>query len=751
MRIKPYEPKSEALKAIRRRLSEQSWLQRVEDARRRMKIVAKINKRVTRGETQNASIEATVPHSKRSATLRDLQKYRQEGFEGLNNRRTPRDPEIPTWVREAIEVARVANPSLSLEEVEAILEQKVHQTPSRSTIKRIWKSVGLQRRAGRPAQRAGLKTEVKVEELEAAGFQLVRAAEAETGAVDPLVETVVALAEELPEPGPVPLAEQPLRNEQGQRTARYNQARRKAAGELIAPPHRTAEEKAEQRDLGRLQFRNQRRETIARKVWALVSLPAVTPVNGRIEDLRGPQGRPLVEMCGYAYQAETLRKVVSEFSVAGLGPLLQQTQAETWHSVSRARWENDYRAHGVYVDNNVKPLWTGFFTKSTKVSSTGRVQPALTSTFVNTGVEIPIHFETTRGAAPLAPRVLTLLEQIEEQHDQPVGRLTVIDGECCSVPLLAGFKDRGRDLIVPLAAKMIRPKRCRFGRGSSFRPYRNGDQVREGANTLASKDLTVDARAIIIERRIKDSWTVLVTLADAEEWSARGLADATFGRWPNQEGFFRRANQALGLKRVHGYGKRVVANTAVLTELETLQARIERARPKLDQEIQQLSAGEEQLDELHKQLRRVERYRAKREQRVDEGLEHERTHMKSFATASAELREASEEERRLRNQAGEAQVKDRTTPSAHREMAARVQQAQGAHRDRRSRRCAGDPLQCHETHARHARPLHCNRVLPSPPDRMGDVSLAHCNTAWSTRDDRRHRDRSDRRRGSARR
>jgi hypothetical protein len=206
-----------------------------------------------------------------------------------------------------------------------------------------------------------------------------------------------------------------------------------------------------------------------------VSLPAVTPVNGRIEDLRGPQGRQLVEMCGYAYQAETLRKVVSEFSVAGLGPLLQQTQAETWHRVNRARWENEYRAHVVYVDNNVKPLWTRFFTKSTKVSSTGRVQPALTSTFVNTGVGVPIHFETTSGAAPLAPRVLTLLEQIEEQHDQPVGWLTVIDGEWCSAPLLAGFKDRGRDLIVPLAANMIRPQRFRFSRGSSFRPYRNGD------------------------------------------------------------------------------------------------------------------------------------------------------------------------------------------------------------------------------------------------------------------------------------
>ncbi len=216
---------------------------------------------------------------------------------------------------------------------------------------------------------------------------------------------------------------------------------------------------------------------------------------------------------------------------------------------------------------------TGFFTKSTKVSSTGRVQPALSSTFVNTGVGVPIHFETYSGAAPLAPRVLQLLQQVEEQTEQPVGRLTVIDGECCSASLLLSFKQDNRDLVVPLPASMITPERFRFGRGSAFRTYRDGDLIREGAITLqdsTDRDVTVEARAIIIERRTKETWTVLVTLADPELWSARSLAEAYFGRWPHQEGFFRRANQGVGLKQVHGYGKPVVTNTAVVSALEQL-------------------------------------------------------------------------------------------------------------------------------------------------------------------------------------
>ncbi|GAG20007.1 unnamed protein product, partial [marine sediment metagenome] len=255
------------------------------------------------------------------------------------------------------------------------------------------------------------------------------------------------------------------------------------------------------------------------------------------------------------------------------------------------RWETDYRSYVVYIDNVIKPLWTDLFTKAAKVSCTGRVQPALTTTFINTGVGVPIHFETYSGTAPLAPRVLDLLKRVEKETDQPVGCLTVIDGECCSALLLQQFKLDERDLVVPLSAKMIKPERFRFGRGSAFKPYRDGDLIREGRITLRdSRDKTVevDARAIVIQPRGKERWHVLVTLADPEVWTCRELADAYYGRWPNQEGFFRSANQSVGLKEVHGYGKRVVTNTTVLTQLEELEAQMARNHERQAKNAKQL-------------------------------------------------------------------------------------------------------------------------------------------------------------------
>ncbi|MBU4348675.1 hypothetical protein KJ671_04210, partial [Patescibacteria group bacterium] len=609
------------------------------------------------GESQNAAIRATTEETKRSATLRDLANYRCKGFEGLIDRRTPREPELPSWVQDAIEVARMVKPSISVEQVAAIIRAKFRVTPpSGTTIKRIWKDAGLEQRAGRPGAEDGAGSEQQskekpvVEELEAAGFQLMQASEAETGAVKALVDTIVEAAKELPEPGPPPAEEVALRNERGQLTAAYNEARRKAPGELVAPTHRTAAEKAQARDLGRLSFRGQHRGTIEQKVWAMVSIPALPAVHGRIEDLRCPQGRFLGEFCGYEYQVETIRKQVSEWNVAGLAPLLQQAHANTWHRVSVERWETDYRANVVYVDNVVKPLWTNLFTKAAKVSSTGRVQPALTTTFVNTGVGVPIHFETYSGTAPMTPRVLELLERVEEETSQPVGRLTVIDGECCSARLLQQFKLAERDLVVPLSAPMIKPERFSFGRGSSFRPYRDGDLIREGSITLhdsKDKKVVVEARAIVIQPRGKDIWHVLVTLADRDVWTYRELADAYYGRWPNQEGFFRSANQAVGIKEVHGYGKRVVTNTTVLTQLNELEARIARNHERQTSNAEELEKVQQKLAATQRELAKTARYREKREERVDTGLKAEETHTRAFAIASAELREATKQEREV--------------------------------------------------------------------------------------------------------
>ena len=60
MVIKSYEPKNPVLKDVRRRISEINWIKRVEEARRREKIVETILERMKMGESQNTAIAATV-------------------------------------------------------------------------------------------------------------------------------------------------------------------------------------------------------------------------------------------------------------------------------------------------------------------------------------------------------------------------------------------------------------------------------------------------------------------------------------------------------------------------------------------------------------------------------------------------------------------------------------------------------------------------------------------------------------------
>ena len=603
--------------------------------------------------------------------IRALLRYEEEGFEGLIDRRTPRERKVTKAQRDLICGARRTQPSIKVSEIRMLVEETTGSAPSETTIKRVLKEAGLARRGGRPAEAGG---EVQVEELGAAGFELLKAADAETGAVSDIVEAVQTVGDAIPPPEPVSEEERCLRNDKGQLTARYNRARRKSAGELVAPAYRTAFEKSTERDLGRVALRTEPEEIIERKTWALLSLPALTR-STRIDELYGPTGQLLEGICGYAYMPETLRKTVSEWTVVGLGPVLQQTVGETWHRVSSERWEQGYRAGVVYVDNNVKPLWTDLFTLSTKVSSTGRVQPALVSTFINSGAGTPIHFETYSGSAPLAPRVLALLERVEQKSEQPVGRLTVIDGECTSAALLATFKEAGRDVVLPLPSSMAVAERIRFGPGSAPRPYRDGDTLREGEITLTSsadRSLQVTARAIVIERRTKETWTVLVTLADRETWPARVLADLYFARWPMQEGFFRQANGALGLGHVHGYGKRVVTNTSVVTKLEDIRSRIMKSEHEVAASEAEILASEEALAEAIKAEKAARRFVDKRHERIDNAVASGRTHTSSFECAAIELREGNERLEKSQQRVGKETKKRDKVTAKHERTAAKL-------------------------------------------------------------------------------
>jgi hypothetical protein len=636
-----YTPTDKKLQEIKERVSPESWQQRVAKARQLQMLVEEVEDHIRAGLLQEDAIREACEPSQRSRMLRALKRYRRDGFEGLIDRRRPRERQVSREERVVIEGMRRANPEMGAEQIEEQVIKTLGRSPSQATIKRVLKEAGLERPVGRPKDQT--PEGVEVEPLGAAGLELLKAAEAETGAVDALVDGVMEVAESLPEPRGAEPEDYEDRNDKGQLLGDYNRKRRKRAGEKVSQAYRTTGEKASERDLGRLSFREQSRDTIEAKMWALMAMPALTKSN-RINELYGPMGRHLEGICGRDYMPETLRKTATEWSLASAGYVLQEIHAQTWHEVSQEKWERGYQASVVYIDNTAKPLWTNKFVKAAKVATTGRVQPALVSTYIHSGAGVPIYFETHSGQAPLAGRALKLLEKVERRTGRPVGRLTVIDGEGCSAALLKEFKSQNRDLVTPLPSSIAKPERILFGKGSAPQPYRDGDTIREGKvklNDSKGRGEELWVRAIVIEQRTKGAWMVLVTLADRDEWPARRLANIYYGRWPKQEAFFRRGNGAVALQKVNGYGKREVANTTVVTKLDKLERQIERKGQKLQEAGSELAELDAEIKEVEKSKRSKERYVAKRKERVDEGLEQGSTRTVKFEQAVQELRDST--------------------------------------------------------------------------------------------------------------
>jgi hypothetical protein len=154
--------------------------------------------------------------------------------------------------------------------------------------------------------------------------------------------SMMKVAESLPEPRGAEPDDCEDRNDKGQLTSAYNRKRRRKAGQNVSESYRATAEKASERDLGRLSFREHNRDTIEAKMWALMAMPALTKSN-RIDELYGPMGRHLEGICGRDYMPETLRKTATEWSLASVGYVLQGTHAQTWHEVSQEKWERGYR------------------------------------------------------------------------------------------------------------------------------------------------------------------------------------------------------------------------------------------------------------------------------------------------------------------------------------------------------------------------------------------------------------------------
>ena len=523
------------------------------------------------GVSERAAIKELVPSPDRSNFRRWKMRYEAYDIEGLFDWRLPPKAEVPPAVRAAIRTLRQADANVAVEAIVKHVAKHHDFKTSETTVKRILRAEGLARRPG-PASRQSGTGERR---LEFGGMKLVESALVETRYIQALASGVVAhLARTPSDENPAPL-DVSDRDESGRFEAAYNQRTRKGPTDDVGPGFNSVEAKRKALVVPRLHLSASTPELIERKLTALFMSPLLG--GGRWDGLRIHRGALLEELCGFPYMPATLDLFTRELKYVGVAQTLWEIHARSWLDRTRL-WGDERSASVLYVDGTTKPVWTKMFSQSSKVSSLNRVMPALETVAFHSGFGVPLMMITSSGRAPLVKVVPAMLNQLDKAlGDSSVGRIVVVDAEGNSVPFLKGLEDAtpSRMWVTRLRPSLLANKRI-FNR-NNYRSYRNGDRVRSGEVDLNNPDGGFfRMRVVEVERRSKGTVTYLgaSTRLAEREWGPKELADVYFERWPKQEANFRAVNQAVGMKDVHGYGKQLVDNVSVLTELDDLARRI---------------------------------------------------------------------------------------------------------------------------------------------------------------------------------
>jgi hypothetical protein len=478
--------------------------------------------------------------------------------------------------------------------------------------------------------------------LPLAGGELLAAAETETGGIAALTNEVVRIAEDALEAseGQTPEKDVGGRDADGQFTARYNRARRRKHGAQVASYLRTAEEKAEGRVPSWPRFVHEQPETIDAKLRMLVFCWMVAGSKGW-DALRAPDVAGLASLTGFAYMPATLAKFVSALAISGAAQPLIEATALRWHEVAEQRWGEPGAMAALYIDNHAKEVWSSLFTQSGKVSHINRVMPCITTTYAHTGAGTPVVLSVQSGSAPLAPRLIDLVEQAETTLETDVERAVVIDAEGCTFDLLESFAKAKRVLITPLKPSRVPSLELTYTRGSYYRPYRDNDELRIAHATLVHKATgrSLEVGALLVRRAHRDVDTVLLTTGLALGMEGHDLADLYFRRWPVQENAFKDGN-ALGLSEHRGNCGRIVANVAVVSELERLEGNAKRDADMLRELDEKTATLEAAVVEHARDQQRAESALATRRGRLDELIAQGKTGGKMFARAALDHQQA---------------------------------------------------------------------------------------------------------------
>lgn len=603
--------RNEHAKMVAERLGPVALSQRLATARERAAMLSNVSRRGP-GVSEREAVRRLRPEVKWPTYLGRRGRYADMGLDGLVDARLPWAGKVTANVRETLVSGRREDPAARVGDLRREVVVSCGTTLSESTVKRVLRKAGVNRPQGgvpgprkqdgkRIGQGPGCRNNVggdgtggrdlgwfegaeEVEppqRLELAGMKLLEVGARKTGLLKELVDGIVTEVSALETGKEYQGPDLAGRDDQGRFVGEYNERYRKN-GENLGPGFVSVSIKRETKDPARFKIAQVSEEVIERKVLALMSLPVFT-ANG-MEVLRAPSGGWLEEVCGFPYMPATLEKMLRELKYVGVAEAL-------WGRAAKVMLEQQKKWMGptpvmtaTYIDSTSKPLWTGLFTKSGKVASNGRVMPCLQAVMVHTGVGVPVYVETFSGRAGLQEHCERILGKLERLAGAVISRIVVMDAEANSARLLKRLEDDERPWVTLFKGNLLKGKEV-IDRHGSWQ-YRNGDRLSEGEMELPlgprEGDGIYRVRVVEVTHRGTGNVSTIGTCLKAEDYDAKAVADLYYQRWPCQEGNIRALKQGTGFEHIHGYGKELVTNVGVITELEKVSQRLAKTMTRLD-------------------------------------------------------------------------------------------------------------------------------------------------------------------------
>ena len=601
------------MEEVAAQLSSKEWAERLQRADIEARALERALIRVRAGESRSAALREELPERPVSSTLARLRRFEEGGRDALVNRRLPvcRERKMSEEVRGALRVLAVAHPELGSEALAGKLMELLGISVRPTAVQGALRELGLARPRGRPPGRGNVRPvppsdeeEEVVTPLGLAGAELLKAVNEDIGAVQALTKAISAHLDGLPEPeGPV-LDDTANRDERGRFLPGYNRPAERTEPELGQRFH-TVEERRKRKNLPAMRVANESEVTLARKNLALVLLPTVVR-GSRWSALEHWRGEQLGDLIGFSYQASTLDKYLREVKLAGAAATAREAVTSFWTAQEGPVTDPQTGAVILYVDTKTKPLWTHHWTRSTKVSQTGRVMPAVSTITLHSGAGTPLIFRTWSGQVSIPAEVSRFLDTYEKHAGEGTARrIVVMDREAHAVWLFKELSADGRHYIVPLRKSVVGPS-AQFEELGPWTSYlQTRDEVREAhlwLNDSRKGEKALRVRVVGRRRHRTGKVAWYATNTSAAEFSSSDVIRLYFDRWPAQEHVYRDGSGAIGLDVHHGYGKKKIDNVAVLDKLEKLQGRARRLAAKKAHHENELAPLREQLSDWEKAI-----------------------------------------------------------------------------------------------------------------------------------------------------